>query len=184
MTSVARAKGDVTPYGVYGTPEFMRNISAKGRATLVAQYGTTHYGHFLGLKSAQVIKERFGPNGHRLIGKIGGDTVSCKYWGLHCGEIEKDYRRLEAVAESNGNFVTRHPGRSARYRAAKKLALGNGNVNQLPPPPVAFPAGSVGASRRSRSSSNSWDWDNDDVDYDSLYGASANKARTSRRSKY
>lgn len=109
-------------YGQYGTVQYMRKISALGRQTLLETRGAD-WAQQLGELSNQAINAKYGPNGHAAIGKIGGDKVSCKYWGKHCGNRSADYAALRRAGEQNAGSV------SMLYGKSRKSNNDNNNDN-------------------------------------------------------
>lgn len=115
-----------TQFGQYGTHEFMRRISEKGRQTLEQRYGGD-WAQVLGNKSKKAIRAKYGKHGHANIGKIGGDSTACKYWNKHCENREDNYDRLNSLSDHGAlpaltRERTRKSDRTLRYSGSRLSA--------------------------------------------------------------
>jgi hypothetical protein len=170
MSAVSRSIGRQTKYGQYGTVEYMANISELGRDELRRRYGD-NWAQELGYRSSKAIQAKYGPNGHRWIGQIGGDTVSCKYWGKHCEEISGDYVRLAENAnyQGEGSYLS-HRG-SSRSRSPSRRSRSRSRS----------PARVMYGAKSKNSSSDEWDWE-DTSELGDIYGSKQRSAGSSKKS--
>lgn len=198
LTEVPRAKApnqtqaSIARYGHFGTREYMRNIGNEGRDKLAAEYpgmvysprerrDVLNWASTIGTMGAEAIVQKYGRNGHQLLGRLGGDSAACKFWPESgaCNRIADDYANL--VANSNG-LPPKHRNRASRSSASRAQ------------PQLAYRARSglkYEASRKSASyADNDWDWSSDnsylygdDANLGSLYGAERSTSPTKTKTK-
>lgn len=147
-SSNRKSANGMTPYGKYGTYEYMRNIGQISRDN----------GHNIGDYAKQgqaALKDAYGPDAYALIGKKGGDTVACKYWNKRCGELASDDAALMAAAGRNGQGRLSNGNRSYAVAYGKSRKSKSSNYND--------------------DNNDNWNWDNND-NWNSVYGKSRRSA--------